>query len=191
MTEEKSETAISRVDFEFKTGQCFSATVRVRKIDNLQHDKLHLTPKALFGKTVSGDTIYKAMSYSTSPSNSSADYRLYLYAQLATGISLAVLSPITIISNVLLLLTILKDPLKCFRSPATYLIVALALVDLMTGLLIEPCFIIYRVASYIRWSHSPGEPYERVLQIGTWLSTVGLDMSFLLVLGLILSSSSL
>ena len=57
----------------------------------------------------------------------------------------------------------------------------------MTGLLIEPCFIIYRVASYIRWSHSPGEPYERVLQIGTWLSTVGLDMSFLLVLGLILT----
>ena len=127
------------------------------------------------------------MSYSTSPSNSSADYRLYLYAQLATGISLAVLSPITIISNVLLLLTILKDPLKCFRSPATYLIVALALVDLMTGLLIEPCFIIYRVASYIQWSHSPGEPYERVLQFGTWLSTVGLDMSFLLVLGLILT----
>ena len=124
------------------------------------------------------------MSNSTTPSTS-VDYRLYLYTQLATGISLAILSPITVTSNLLLLLTILKDPLKCFRTPSTYFIVALALVDLTTGLFIEPFFIIYRVASYMQWSPSPGEPYHGLNEIGIWLSSVGLNLSFLFVLGLI------
>ena len=131
---------------------------------------------------------YTAMSDSTSPSNSSsADFRFLLYTQLATGISLAVLSPITITSNVLLLLTIFKDPLKCFRTPATYLIIALALVDLATGLLVEPFFVMYRVASYMQWSLTPGEPYNSLSQIGIWCSTVVLNGSFLFVLGLVWS----
>ena len=128
------------------------------------------------------------MENSTSPCNSSsADYKLYFYTQLATGISLIILSPITIISNVLLLLTILKDPLKCFRTPATYFIVALALLDLTTGLSVEPCFVMYRVATYVKWSITPIEPYYTIDQIGSWLSFVGLNSSFLLVLGLILT----
>ena len=137
----------------------------------------------------SGNTTeYIATSNSTSPSNSSsADYRLYLYTHLATGISLMILSPITIISNGLLLLTILKDPLKCFRTPATYFIVALALVDLTTGLFVETFFIIFRVASNMQWSPSPSKPYSNLYQIGISFSTVGINMSFLLVLGLILT----
>ncbi|XP_020629482.1 uncharacterized protein LOC110066592 [Orbicella faveolata] len=128
------------------------------------------------------------MNNSTLPSNSSsADFKFFLYTQLATGISLAVLSPITITSNVLLLLTISKDPLKCFRAPATYLIIALALVDLATGLLVEPFFVMYRVASYMQWSSTPGEPYNSLSQIATWISTVVLNTSFLFVLGLIWS----
>ena len=127
------------------------------------------------------------MNNSTSSSFSSVDYRLYLYTQLATGICLAIISPITITSNALLLLTILKDPLKCFRSPATYFVVALALVDLTTGLLIEPFYVMHRLARYIKWTPTPGEPYYTLKQIGQWLSYVGLNSSFLLVLGLILT----
>ena len=115
------------------------------------------------------------------------DYRLYFYTELATGICMAILSPLTITSNVLLLLTLFKDPLKCFRAPATYFIVALALVDLTTGLLVEPFFIMHRVARYVKWSSAPGEPYHTLYQIGIWLSYVGLNASFLLVLGLILT----
>ena len=81
------------------------------------------------------------MKNSTLPPNSpTADYRLYLYTQLATGICLMILSPVTVISNALLLFTIFKDPLKCFRTPATYFMVALAFVDLKTGLLVAPFF---------------------------------------------------
>ena len=50
----------------------------------------------------------------------SADLTLYLNTQLATAVFLMILTPVTVISNVLLLVTIFKDPLKCFRSPATY-----------------------------------------------------------------------
>ncbi|XP_078361084.1 uncharacterized protein LOC144645388 [Oculina patagonica] len=125
------------------------------------------------------------MNNSTSANSSSVDYRLYLYTQLATGICLAILSPITITINVLLLLTIFKDPLKCFRTPATYFIVALSLVDLTTGLFIEPFYVMHRVARYIKWTATPGEPYDTLKQIGQWLSYVGLNSSFLLVLSLI------
>ena len=137
----------------------------------------------------SSSALTEVMNNSTLPSNSStaADYSLYIYTQLATGICLMILSPITSISNVLLLLTILKDPLKCFRSPATYFIVALALVDLTTGLFVEPFFVMYRVATYVKWSPAIGEPTYSLFQIGVWLSYVGLNSSFLLVLGLILT----
>ena len=87
----------------------------------------------------------------------------------------------------LLLFTLFKDPLKCFRAPATYFIIALALVDLTTGLLVEPFFTMYRVATYVKGSSAPGEPYHTLHQIGIWLSYVGLNASFLLVLGLILT----
>ncbi|XP_020628379.1 melanocyte-stimulating hormone receptor-like [Orbicella faveolata] len=128
------------------------------------------------------------MNNSSLPSDSpTTDYRLFLYTQLATGICLAILSPITITSNVLLLFTLFKDPLKCFRAPATYFIVALALVDLTTGLLVEPFFIMHRVATYVKGSPAPCEPYNTLYQIGVWLSYVGLNASFLLVLGLILT----
>ena len=130
--------------------------------------------------------MYDAMSNSTN-SSYSTDYRFYFYTQLATGICLAILSPLTITSNVLLLLTIFKDPLRCFRAPATFFIVALASVDLATGLLVEPFFIVYRAARYEKWSSAPGEPYRTLQQFGVWLSYVGLNASFLLVLGLILT----
>ena len=129
----------------------------------------------------------RAMNISTTSNSPSVDVRFYLFTQLATGISLVILSPITVISNLLLLLTIYKDPLKCFRTPASYLIIALGCVDFTTGLVIEPLFVAYRLASYLKWSLYPGRSYESLLRIGSSISTVGLNLSFLLVLALIWS----
>ena len=125
------------------------------------------------------------MNISATSNSPSLDEGFYLYTQLATGISLLILSPITVISNLLLLLTIYKDPLKCFRTPASYLIIALGCVDFTTGLVIEPLFVAYRLASYLKWSLYPGRSYESLLRIGSSISTVGLNLSFLLVLALI------
>ena len=137
--------------------------------------------------SIIGRKRYDVMISNSTNSSYSTDYRFYFYTQLATGICLAILSPLTITSNMLLLLTIFKDPLKCFRAPATYFIIALASVDLATGLLVEPFFIVYRVARYVKWSGTPGEPYYTLQHFGVWLSYVGLNASFLLVLGLILT----
>ena len=126
------------------------------------------------------------MNNSTNPS-SSADFSLYLNTQLATAICLMILSPVTVVSNVLLLLAIFKDPLKCFRTPPTYFIVALALVDLTTGVLIEPFFIMFRMVRYLTWSPKISEPYHSLGEFGSMSSYVGLNSSFLLVLGLIWS----
>ena len=45
--------------------------------------------------------------------SSQVDLTFYLNTQLGTAICLAILSPVTIISNVLLLLSLYKDALKC------------------------------------------------------------------------------
>ena len=128
------------------------------------------------------------MENNTLPSNSSsADCRFYFYTQLSTGIFLAILSPLIATSNALLLFTIFKDPLKCFRAPTTYFIVALALVDLTTGLIVAPFSAVYRLKRYLNWSFTLDEPYYRLAQIGVNLSFVGFNSSFLFVLGLILA----
>ena len=117
----------------------------------------------------------------------SADLTLYLNTQLGTAIFLMILTPVTVISNVLLLVTIFKDPLKCFRSPATYFIVALAVVDLTSGVLVAPFFIMQRLAKYTTWSLTLLEPYNSLSLFGGMFSYVGFNSSFLLVLGLIWS----
>ena len=127
----------------------------------------------------------RAMNISATSNSSFVDGRFYLYTQLATGISLMILSPITVISNLLLLLTIYKDPLKCFHTPASYLIIALCCVDFTAGLVMEPLFIAYRLASYLKWSLYPGRSYVRLLRIESSISIIGLNLSFLLVLALI------
>lgn len=55
----------------------------------------------------------------------------------------------------------------------------------MTGLFVEPFFVLYRFVLYATWSNIIREPYYTLQQIGIWLSCVGLNASFLLVLGLI------
>lgn len=128
------------------------------------------------------------MKNSTFPCNSSsADCRFYFHTELFTGICFAILSPITTTSNALLLFTIFKDPLKCFRAPPMYFIIALAFADFTTGLIVEPFLTATRVRRYVYWSHTLDEPYNTLEQIGRNLSYVGLNSSFLFVLGLILA----
>lgn len=119
--------------------------------------------------------------------SSSVDLTFYLNTQLGTAICMIILSTVTIISNLLLLLTLYKDPLKCFRTPATYFIVALALVDFTTGVLIKPFFIMSRLLRYFTRSLVLREPYRSLSLFGALSSYVGLNASFLFVLGLIWS----
>lgn len=57
----------------------------------------------------------------------------------STGIAMVFLSPITIIGNVLVLVSVLLDPFKNIRcAPSCYIIFNLALADLLVGALAYP-----------------------------------------------------
>lgn len=99
----------------------------------------------------------------------------------------AAIVPITITSNVLLLVTLYKDPLKCFRTPVTYFVVALASVDFSLGLLVEPIFAAYYFSLHYKGSVSKTEPIFVLFQIALWTGNAGLNTSFLQVLMLTLS----
>lgn len=106
------------------------------------------------------------------------------HAQLASSVFFMIASPITIVSNVLVLLTIYKDPLRCFRTPTTYFIVFLALMDLVTGALVMPATIIFLLACYLKQTLEPGKVYIHLAKVGNALSYAGMNSSFLFVLAL-------
>lgn len=57
---------------------------------------------------------------------------------LISGTFLAVICPLTVLANVLLLVAIYKDAFKTFHTPTACFLVGLAITDLVTGLVPEP-----------------------------------------------------
>lgn len=112
------------------------------------------------------------------------DYSSYLTTLYISAFLLSFLSPVTVASNSLLLVAIYKDPFKSFRTPVTYFIISLAVVDLVTGLVAEPFFAAYYFACYFYNTLSPGKFFEYLFQTGSFVSFVMLSTSFLLVLAL-------
>lgn len=57
---------------------------------------------------------------------------------LISGTFMAVICPLTVLANALLLLAIYKDPFRTFRTPTACFLVGLAITDLVHGLVPEP-----------------------------------------------------
>ena len=87
-----------------------------------------------------------------------------------------ILSFIGIICNILLLIGLIKDPLKCFRNSASYLILNLAFSDILTcvyeiGIIYwNPCIDthgiqIFRIAEYISWLSILSMSLDRYLSV--------------------------
>lgn len=112
------------------------------------------------------------------------ELRTYRHIELASAIVLCILSPITVVSNSLLLTAIYKDPLRCFRTPMTFFIAGLALADLLIGLTVEPFFAIYYFADFANFTAKPSEAYRLIHRIGGIISTVAISVSFFVVLAL-------
>ncbi|XP_032220491.1 histamine H2 receptor [Nematostella vectensis] len=112
------------------------------------------------------------------------DFSAYFYCEYLSAIFYCVLSPFTVGANGLLLAAIYKDPLKCFRTPVTYFIVGLALVDLLTGLVVEPFFAVYYFSRYFYGFLNVSPTINLLATIAGFMSTVGLSTSFLIVLAL-------
>ena len=108
----------------------------------------------------------------------------YRHIELASAIILCVLSPVTVISNALLLTAIYKDPLRCFRTPMTFFIAGLAVADFLVGLTVEPFFAAYYFADFVKFSEKPSESFTLIHRIGGIISTVAISLSFFVVLAL-------
>ncbi|XP_068730888.1 adrenocorticotropic hormone receptor-like [Montipora capricornis] len=121
-------------------------------------------------------------------SNSSSEilpeFRTYRYVKLASAIVLCILSPITAISNALLLTAIYRDPLRCFRTPMTYFIAGLSVADLLTGIFVEPMLVSYYFADFADFRNHSSLDYELVHKIGGIISTITITESFFIVLAL-------
>ena len=85
----------------------------------------------------------------------SVGYELIFYVFLVFHIVICILGVIT---NTLLLVAFLKDPLKCFRNSGTYLVINLSVSDCLTSLVTLVFYITRRKSSnpivdfFIRWS---------------------------------------
>ena len=99
---------------------------------------------------------------------------------LVSGTFLAVICPITVLSNALLLMAIYKDPFKTFRTPSAYFLVGLAFVDLITGLIPEPM----TITCYYRFynNHPDRNQTEKTLYAAGTVAAITANTSFFIVL---------
>ena len=99
---------------------------------------------------------------------------------LVSGTFLAVICPITVLSNALLLIAIYKDPFKTFRTPSAYFLVGLAFVDLITGLIPEPMTI---TCYYRFYNNHPGRSHcVKILDVAGTVAAITANTSFFIVL---------
>ncbi|XP_068713767.1 adenosine receptor A2b-like [Montipora foliosa] len=96
-----------------------------------------------------------------------------------SGTFLAVICPLTVLSNVLLLIAIYKDPLKTFRTPSAYFLVGLAFVDLITGLIPEPMTI---TCYYRFYNNHPDSHFLKILEVAGTIAAITTNTSFFIVL---------
>ena len=64
-------------------------------------------------------------------------------ASLATSVIYIFISIITVSGNLLVIVAFIKDPLKELRTPQNYLIINLAVSDLLMGLIADPALVMY------------------------------------------------
>lgn len=113
--------------------------------------------------------------------------QMLLYTRIlaiSSACCLSVLSIVTTTSNILLLIAIWKDPLKCFKSSAKYFIVGLSIADLITGITTEPFFAAYYFIQFFKKTLHPSPFVTLLYNIGGIISSVALKYSFLVVLAL-------
>lgn len=99
---------------------------------------------------------------------------------LISGTFLAVICPLTVLANVLLLVAIYKDPFKTFRTPTACFLVGLAVTDLVTGLVPEP---MVTSCYFMHYHHHPKVTRcTKIFDIAGIIAAVTTNSSFLIVM---------
>lgn len=100
---------------------------------------------------------------------------------MISGAFLAVICPLTVLANVLLLVAIYKDPFKTFRTPTACFLVGLAITDLITGLIPEPmvisCYFLHYNDHPAKATHCP-----KIFDVAGVVAAITTNASFLIVM---------
>ena len=108
--------------------------------------------------------------------------KMYNSTIFAAAVTLIILSPITVLTNVLLLTSIAKDPLKLFNRPTKYFVIGLSVADLLCGMTVEPFFAVDYLARYFE-ANVEFQAISRLLfVIGSSMANLSLNASFMMVL---------
>lgn len=100
---------------------------------------------------------------------------------LVSGTFLAVICPLTVLANVLLLVAIYKDSFNTFRTPTACFLVGLAITDLITGLVPEP---MVTSCYFMHYSNHPGMITQcpKIFQVAGIIAAICTNSSFLIVM---------
>lgn len=111
------------------------------------------------------------------------DHLVYARTQLASALILAILSPITVVANLLLITAIIKDPLNYFKRPTNHFVLGLSMADFLCGFFVEPFFAFYFFSQYFSLNGGNIQRISRALfTVGSIISTASLNSSFVMVL---------
>ncbi|XP_020613133.1 neuropeptide Y receptor type 2-like [Orbicella faveolata] len=105
---------------------------------------------------------------------------------LISGIYLSLIAIMTIFGNGLLLLAIITDPFKSFRTPTTLFVVGLAVADFLTGAVVDPLTAFLNIATYLQLHRDPGmtKVFDNCVKVNIYVSFITMNASFLMLLAL-------
>lgn len=101
---------------------------------------------------------------------------VFLVVRFVSGVFLGVLAVVTIIANIALLVTLWRRRKRLLKTPTMIFILAIAVADLTTGLVVEPAFSICYISSDLNTCR------EDIMELVQFLPRLFVNLSFLLVL---------
>ena len=125
----------------------------------------------------------------TIPNINQVDYGSFFEAAYKAAIYMSIISVLTIAANIFVLAISIKDPMKTFRTPTAYFLMGIALADLATAAVVEPCYYYCFFRLHLK---GPGHAPTRVtcltmLNVGRVASGVTMNVSFITVLAFTLA----
>ena len=108
-----------------------------------------------------------------------------LAADLGAAIYNFAVSPITLVANFLLVLTLLRDPYKCFCTPSSYFLLAMATANVITGSVAQPMFGTIHLWLYMGKGL---DTLARLEKAAVSVSLFSLNLSFIMVFALAFDS---
>lgn len=101
---------------------------------------------------------------------------VFLVVRFVSGVFLGVLAVVTITANIALLVTLWRRRKRLLKTPTMIFILAIAVADLTTGLVVEPAFSICYISSDLNTCR------EDIMELVQFLPRLFVNSSFLLVL---------